>query len=232
MANDEDLLITLLRLKSYLLSLIDSPSEGNDSLEYSEEYLLRKFPEQKEKIILMLKQNEIYSDAQIVFDNNIQNKFQNLVKNDFDDKNLDEILSRFGINAGRLLQLTEWSTDFKEEREKHLKQLVSILIKLANEWVSRKGIEESFDDYSTLAEEEVIRPEELEQLYSLDYETGLSFSKLSTLTLIYLKLFVDYLFEHGGNISLKNFQEKLLRISNNIDVKYKNLFDQSGLTDK
>lgn len=232
MENQNDVFVVLLRLKSYLISLIDSPDEANESLEYSEEYLSRKFPGMSLMLLDMLKQNEIYSDSQIVFDPGIQEKFKIIAQGDVTKIELDEILNKYNIEGKDLLLKEEWNKSIKLNREEMIRQIVSILLKTANEWVNRKDLEENIDDISLLIEEDVLRAEELDKLNSISNATGLSFSKLSTLTLIYIKFFTDYLFEYGGDISLKNFQNKLTKISTNIDAKYEKLFDKNGLNNK
>ena len=230
MENKNDVFVILLRLKSYLISLIDTPDDCDESLEYSKEYLSRKFPEMSLMLLDMLQENEIYSDCQIVFDPDIQDKFKKIAQGETTKIELDEILYKYNIESKDLLLSNEWNKTVKTNREEMIRQIVSILLKTANEWVNRKDLEENIDDISLLIEEDVLRAEEVDKLNSISNETGLSFSKLSTLTLIYIKFFTDYLFDHGGDVSLKNFQQKLWKISKNIDTKYKNLLNRNGLT--
>ena len=46
-----NLLFTLLRLKSYLISLIDDPDNCGDTFQFTEEYLSRIYPEKSTEII-------------------------------------------------------------------------------------------------------------------------------------------------------------------------------------
>ena len=74
-----DMFIILLKLKSYLISLIDDPSLSIQVLSTQKNTLLRKYPERKEEVIQLLKENKIESDGQIAFDENIQHKFKEIV---------------------------------------------------------------------------------------------------------------------------------------------------------
>ena len=231
MSEDNDLLMVLLRMKSFLISLVDTPDDFSAGLTLSEEYLERKFPEQKESILEILENNGISSDSEIVFDQSMMSKFKDISDNQKKSYSLDSILELSQIDRNDVDLNNETIAEMKSSREAQIKQIISLLMKIANEWINRQGIEEKIDDFSKLDEEEMLRPYEEEKLENLSIDTNISFSKLSTLSLIYIKMFTDYLFEHGGNISLKNFLEKQDKIKNNIEGKYKKLFEDHGLKD-
>ena len=74
----ENLFLILLKLKSYLVSMIDEPADNYSNLKLAEEYLELKFPEKKNKIIRLLEDNNIYSDSEIAFDEKIITKFRTI----------------------------------------------------------------------------------------------------------------------------------------------------------
>lgn len=222
--------LILLRLKSYLVSLIDKQEEGEHNLEFTLEFLERKYPEVKSEVMEFLAENQLLSDSDVAFNPAFKNIIEEINTNS-DSTDLLSMLEDFKIRADDLLLENIQSERNRKNREEDIKQIVALLMNIGNEWVSRLQIEENIEDLSRLDEEEVIRPDEESMLDSLSNKTSVSFTKLSTLTLIYLKLFSDYLFANGGNISLKNFIEKLDKIRNDVDNKYTRLFNQHGLGD-
>jgi len=220
--------LILLRLKSYLISLIDSPSEGGDDLKFTLEFLERKYPDSKKKILEFLTGSKIFSDSEIAFSTNFKDLLVS-AKSTGGSPDLLTMLEDFKIRADDLLLESIQSERIRKNRDEQIKQIIALLMNLGNEWINRVQIEDNIDDFSRLDEEEVLRPDEETILDSLSNKTSVSFTKISTLNLIYLKLFSDYLFANGGNISLKNFIEKLDKIRNDVDRKYKKLFDEHGL---
>lgn len=67
----QDLFFILLRLKSYLISLIDKAENCENEFKFTEEFLERCFPEEKTEIINILEDNKIYGDCDIVFNDKI-----------------------------------------------------------------------------------------------------------------------------------------------------------------
>lgn len=70
-----NLLFTLLKIKSFLLSMLESVEDGSDNLELTEEFLERRFPDSKEEILEILISHGINTDAEIAFDQKIHLKF-------------------------------------------------------------------------------------------------------------------------------------------------------------
>lgn len=224
MANEQfELFIILLKLKSYLISLLDAPSLDYESFEYSEEFLLRKYPERKEEVLELLRANNIENDSQIAFNENIQQKFKEIVIGLESSNKLSDILNRFQIASisESLKEIT--LDDIKQNREQKLKEIVSILLQLARIWTKRDEIENNIEDFSLLDEEDLIRPEELTELDLLDHETSVSYKTISKLTQIYLEQLAEYYFKFGGDVSLMKLIEDLDEFKQIVSLKYKNL---------
>ncbi|MBA4406823.1 hypothetical protein C0389_06075 [bacterium] len=230
MANEQfELFIILLKLKSYLISLLDAPSLDYENFEYSEEFLLRKYPDRKEEVLELLRANNIENDSQIAFNENIQQKFKEIVIGLESSNKLSDILNRFQIASisESLKEIT--LDDIKQSREQKLKEIVSILLQLARIWTKRAEIENNIEDFSLLDEEDLIRPEELTELDLLDHETSVSYKTISKLTQIYLEQLAEYYFKFGGDVSLMKLIEDLDEFKQIVSLKYKNLLSEHGL---
>jgi len=74
--DQNDLFMLLIKLKSYLLSLMESPKDSDGKFTYTNEYLQRRFPQKREEIISLLKEHNITSDEEIAFDDKVHTKFR------------------------------------------------------------------------------------------------------------------------------------------------------------
>ncbi len=74
-SKNNDLFFILLKLKSYIISIIDEPDTESDSFEISEEFLRRKHPEKADEILDILAMSGIKGDGEIAFDQKIHIKF-------------------------------------------------------------------------------------------------------------------------------------------------------------
>jgi hypothetical protein len=227
--NNFNLLFVLVKLKFYILGLLDSPDK-NPTFYLTEEFLERRAPEHKSEIISALKKYGINSDSEIAFDDSVVLKFREMVKKSQGHKDISEILSNFEIES-KALQ-SSLSDEYRSEREKYLHSILDNLFQLSSNWVMLKEIENKFEDYSVLDEEDVIRPEEEEKLNVLNSNTSTSFKIITLLTTNYTGLLAEYYFNYGGDIELKEFWNNLDKIKSDIEIKYKNLFRKSGLDDE
>lgn len=224
-----DLFLILLKIKYYLISLIDNQLQGNDSLEYTEEFLDRKFPDKKEEILKLLSSFNIRTDSEIAFDEKTHQKFKEIVKGKEKAYQLSSILEKLNIDSIQETLKDKTIEQFRNKRDDKLKGIVSLLIQLARIWAKRNEIEGEFDSFSFLNEEELIRPEEEHLLNKLDKDATTSFDTISKITHLYLEELIDYYFNYGGNISLSKFIDELEELKNIVKTKYKDLFNQSGL---
>lgn len=230
MGNEQfDLFLILLKIKSYLISLIDHPSMGSDSFEYTEEFLDRKFPDRKEEILELLTTFNIKSDSEIAFDEKIHHKFKEMVKGREKAYQLSSILEKLNIDSIQETIKDRTIEEIKLARDEKLKEIVSILLQLARIWAKRSEIEGEFDSFSILDEEELIRPEEEELLNKLDKDTSASFDTITQITNLYIEELIEYYFKFGGDVSLSKFINQLEELKNVVRKKYKELFKQSGL---
>jgi hypothetical protein len=227
-----DTYLIFIKIKSYLVSLLDDPSNEIDSLELTEEFLDRKYPEHKEYILEMLVSNNILSDEQIAFDENILTRFKDIASSDINSVSLEEILKNFNIESIEKTLSEKSIQTFKKAREQKTKEIITILFQLARIWSYKTQLENEIDDYSLLEEEELIRPEEEFKLDKLDDDTNVSFGLISKLTNIYLEQLVSYFFDFGGNVSLANFINNLETFKKLVHKKYSELFQQYGLNQK
>lgn len=219
-----DLFLVLIKLKSYLISLIDEPEACYNTLDLTNEYLDRRCPAQKDFVVHLLLENNIKTDLDIVFDETIHEKFRQIAHSN-QQINLLTLLKELEIESQDLNK----ENNLRDERENRLKKIIQILFKLARIWNARKEIEENVEDYSILQEEDVLRPEEELHLVNLDKVTSISYETISVLTRKYIELLVDYYFVHGGDLSLKRFLKDIEQIKELVDSKYTELFKSSGL---
>lgn len=224
-----DLFFSLLRLKSYLLSLLDEPEDCAQSFDFTEEYLERKLPDKKEEIIEMLIEYGIKNDCDIAFDEKIHIKFKEMAVKSKEGVDLASLLSELEIDSQELRAKQKELETLKIQREKKLRYILALLFQLTKNWAAHELLEKDVDDYSTLEEEEMLRPEEISRLDDLDSNSINSFNTISKLTEKYLDLFADYYFHYGGDISLERFLGRLDQIKRSISDKYNDLFRESGL---
>ncbi len=220
-----DLFLTLIKLKSFLISMVDQPEDCFRNFNFTEEYLARRCPDQKDSIVNLLKENKINSDCDIAFDETIHEKFKEIAINKNKLLDLPTLLSKFEIDAKNI------NVDQKQvfEREKSIKEILDTLFHIAKNWAARKELESDVESYSTLEEEELIRPEEEKKLDKLDNYNSISFNNISILTRKYIEQFTDYYFKYGGDISLEEFLNYIPNLRQAVTQKYKSLFKDHGL---
>jgi hypothetical protein len=223
-----NLFYILVKLKFYIVGLLDSP-EKSPSFYLTEEFLERRVPDKKTDIMNSLKSFGITSDSEIAFDDAVILKFREMVKNKEQHKDLSEILQNFAIDS-KTLEST-LNKEYRSEREKYVQSILENLFQLSSNWVMHKELENKFEDYSVLDEEDVIRPEEEEKLDVLNSNTTTSFKMITALTTHYIDLLADYYFNYGGDLQLKEFWNNLEKIKLEIELRYKELFRKSGLDD-
>jgi hypothetical protein len=223
-----DLLFTLLKLKSYLISLVDDQEEVVSSFQYTDEYLSRKAPDRKDEIMDLLKENGINSDIDIAFDEQVHLKFKEIAMKTISIVDLPKFLDELQIESAELKK----SDTHVAEREEKLKEILGILFKIAKSWTIRKELETDVDNYSTLAEEDVIRPDEKKIVTGLGNVTSISFEQISKQTIYYLEQMIDYYFYYGGDLNLEKFLESLGQIRDLVTSKYLELFRNSGMDEE
>ena len=224
-----DLFLILLKLKSYLVSLVDKPEVENDPFELTEEFLDRKYPDRKEEILELLTSFKINSDAEIAFDEKMHLKFKEMVKAKEGAYNLSSILEKFKIESIQESMKEKTLDEVKTAREDKLKQIVALLVQLARIWTQRSELEDNAEDFAFLEEEDVIRPDEQKELGKLDHDTAISFNMISRLSQLYLEQLIEYYFDFGGDVALSDFIKNLDQFKTMVQNKYKDLFNKSGL---
>lgn len=223
-----DLLFTLLKLKSYLISLIDERDECENNLSFTEEYLSRRVPDKKDEIIELLRENGINCDSDIVFDEQIHLKFKEIAVKTISAVDLTKLLDDLNIESAELKK----SDLYIIEREEKLKEILTVLFKMARSWSIRKELENDVDNYSMLAEEDVIRPEENKIVNGLGNVTAISFEQISKQTIYYLELLIDYYFLYGGDLNLEKIIKAFEELKSLVSSKYLDLFQKSGLDEE
>jgi hypothetical protein len=147
MSNNEDLFLILLKLKSYLISLLDDIPAGDENLAFTEEFLDRKYPGLKEEVLDLLSANQIFTDSQIAFDEKIHLRFRDMVEVGHAQVNLKDLLEKYNIQNVEESLHEKTVDNLKSAREQKLKEVVSILLQLARIWSHRNIIENRIDDF-------------------------------------------------------------------------------------
>ena len=227
---NNQLFIVLVRLKSYLMSVIDSREDANDDpLYFTKEYLERKYSEDMIEILESITKHGIKSDVQITFDDDIHFKFQQLIEETNQPVDLISLLENMQIKAEELQSKEKHLDEIKNKRSEDLKRIITIIFQMAKFWTRHQKIEDDVEDYSRLEDEDMIRPEEEKKLYHLDKTAYLSFDNIAQLTKIYLELLTEYYFDYGGNINLEKFLKELDGIKTEVEEKYQSLLRKFGL---
>lgn len=224
-----DLFFVFLRLKSYLISIMDDPAESNESFEITNEYLLRKYPDEAEYIISLMTEKGIVSDGEIAFDPLVHVKFKEIVKEQSGGKDLPVILNSLQINMVDESTLFELE-GMKKIRAFKLNYIIKILMQLIKTWSSHNELEKRVKDLSELSDESLIRPEETEKLEILGKKTEMSQRKIVMLTEKYLELMTDYYFNYGGNFHLHNFIDNMSGFEEKVIAKYRELINKHQST--
>jgi hypothetical protein len=224
-----DLFFILLKLRSYLVSLLDDPEETGTGFTYTEEFLERRYPEFKEEVIVLLIDNGINSDLDIAFDEKIVFRFKDMVAESEKTTDLPDLLKKFEIESLSIERENKQKESYINERERELNKVLETLFQLAANWAIHRELESKVDDFSTLSEEELIRPEEEKSYDVLGKNTFSSFENISKNTEKYLRLLTDYYFRYGGDLTLIEFVTKLDRIKADVFRKYAALFKKHGL---
>jgi hypothetical protein len=221
-----DLFVKLVKLKSYLVSMIDNYDESPESLYHTEEFLNLRYPDDKEEILTLLKENKILSDREIVFDTQMHMKFKNIAEGMPKGVTLESIFDQVGITSDEFESIKSFLNSYRSKREEELKNIVETLLQLARLWVNHLEIENSADDLLALHEEDVIRPEENKAMEDVSKNSESSLMKLTAITNKYLDMLSNYYFNYGGDIQLKSFLFDLEKFIKNIEAKYKKLLDE------
>ncbi|MDO8550157.1 MAG: hypothetical protein Q7S39_08420 [Ignavibacteria bacterium] len=229
MPDKPDLFYILLKLRSYLVSLINSPEECDDTFTYTEEFLERRYPEMKEEIMELLIVNGIKSDYDIAFNEKIVFKLKEMISGTGKRTDITALLKKFDIDTISLERDRKKFESFRNERERELNKVIENLFQLAANWAVHRELENKVDDYSTLREEDLIRPDEAKNYDTLGKNTDASFDKISRLTEKYIHLLTDYYFRYGGDLTLIEFVEELEKIKVSVFKKYAELFKKHGL---
>ncbi len=229
--NNEDIFFILLRLKSFLLAMMDSPENCLQDFTYTEEYLERKYPEKAEEILSLLNEHNLTTDCDIAFNEKVHLVFKDIAASYLNKLDLNSILSKYEIKT---LPAETKDTELERlriEKEQKIKRIVLTLFQVAKIWSSHNEIDSTIDNFSFLEDIELIRPEELKKLSELDRSSQTSFKTIKELTSNYITAMIDYLFRYGGDFTLKEFSENLEELNKLITEKYNELFNSSGLKD-
>jgi hypothetical protein len=224
-----ELFFLLLKLKSYLVSMIDNSEDAGKDFYYTEEYLERRFPEKKEEIMERLVTNGINSDREIAFNEKIVFEFKKMVSFGEENTDLTSLLRKFEIEAVGIERENRERESYISERDKELNEILSNIFQLATNWALHRELENKVDDYSALSNEELIRPEEEKRYDALGKSTSVSFENISKLTEKYIYLLTDYYLKYGGDLTLIEFVAELDRVKAMVFKKYSDMFRKHGL---
>src|SRR4030042_2865105 len=137
----------LLRLKSFLVSFLDSPEDCEDNFIYTEEFLGRRYPDKREEIINMLREYDVKNDCEIAFDHNIQFKFRAMVDKGNTKVDLEIVLNNLEIEINDSLLKDKEIGKIRLKREEEIKNILASLFKLSKIWIAHKHLQSDIDDY-------------------------------------------------------------------------------------
>jgi len=233
MAEDKhDIYSILLRLRSYLISLIDNKEECNDTFSLSEEYLFRKFPDQSDEILDLLKGFGLESDCDVVFRKNAVEVFRRIAESKKETTDLHRILSSLSIDALLKDPKEKLLEHYSQVRDAKLREIINQLLITAKFWSLHADLQGDVDNFLKLSESELLRPEEEERLNLLDGSSDVSFDNIILMTGKYLNMLADYYFEYGGNLGLNQFIKELDKIKDGVKTKYEKFYEEHGLDPK
>ncbi|MCF8305096.1 MAG: hypothetical protein K9I71_02650 [Ignavibacteriales bacterium] len=224
-----DIYSILLRLRSYLISLIDNKDECDDSFSFSEEYLYRKFPEMADEIIELLRRFGLESDCDVVFRKNAVEVFRKIAESKKETTDLHHMLSSLSIDALLKDPKEKLLEHYSQVRDTRLREIINQLLIMAKFWSLHSDLQGDVDNFLKLSESELLRPEEEERLNLLDGSSDVSFDNIILMTGKYLAMLADYYFEYGGNLGLNQFIKELDKVKDGVRTKYEKFFAQHGL---
>lgn len=228
-AYQSEILLTLVKLRYFLISLIESPEECFDNFNISEEFFERRNIINGNELLEKLQDNGINNDCDIAFNKDIHNIFK-IVSQDFSSNpDLKSMLEEFEIEVNEALIKEDNISKFRREREEKLNEIINILFKLAKEWSMHHEIEDSIDDFNALDDVELLRPDEEKQLDVLGDNSVYSFDIISKQTEKYIELLSDYYFKYGGDLILAGFVNDISNLKSVVAKKYSNLSKENGI---
>lgn len=228
-AYQSEILLTLVKLRYFLISLIESPEECFDNFNISEEFFERRNIINGNELLEKLQDNGINNDCDIAFNKNIHNIFK-IVSQDFSSNpDLKSMLEEFEIEVNEALIKEDNISKFRRKREEKLNEIINILFKLAKEWSMHHEIEDSIDDFNALDDVELLRPDEEKQLDVLGDNSVYSFDIISKQTEKYIELLSDYYFKYGGDLILAGFVNDISNLKSVVAKKYSNLSKENGI---
>jgi hypothetical protein len=228
-AYQSEILLTLVKLRYYLISLIESPEECYDNFNISEEFFERRNIINGNELLEKLQDKGINNDCDIAFDKDIHNIFKMVAQDFSSNPDLKSMLEEFEIKVNEALIKEDSISIFRREREEKLNEIISILFKLAKNWSMHHEIEDSIDDFNVLDDVELLRPDEEKQLDVLGDNSVYSFDIISKQTEQYIELLSDYYFKYGGDLILAGFVNDISNLKSEVAKKYSNLSKENGL---
>lgn len=227
-----DLFLLLLQLKSYLVSMIDTPEKCAGSFNFTEEFLQRRYPELEIKILDLLQEQGLNDDCDIIFDERAHIKFQEIVRAEQPQLSLEKIIEKSGIDSSGIEIINNYLSKYQSTRDRNLQIIIGQLFQIIKAWAHLQIAEEKFDELSALLELDVIRKSETEELEKVGEIADSTHSRITSLSHKYLKMLSDYYFDFGGNIELKNFIDQLELFKKDVEKKYAELFEVHGLNNE
>lgn len=224
-----EILLTLVKLRYYLVSLIENPEECFDNFNLSEEFFERRNILDGQELISKLEENGISNDCDIAFNKDIHNIFRNVAQDFSSMPDLKSILEDFEIEINESYLKEDNISKFRRKREESLNEIIGILFKLAKNWSMHHEIEDSIDDFNALDDVELLRPDEEKQLDVLGDNSVYSFNVISKQTEKYIQLLSDYYFKYGGDLILAGFVNDISNLKTEVAKKYSDLSKSQGL---
>ena len=191
-----DLFIVLLKLKSYLVSMVEEGVQYPKEYYFTEEYLELKYPEQKDEILNLLSKFNLNCDKDIVFNERVHQVFRDMAGSISHNIKLENILKEQNISSINFDEVEKYLENFQHTRDENLKNIIATLLNIVKNWSGYQQIEKEVDDYIALDEKEVLRPDEESKYESLDRDAEIILDKITVNTKDYLASMVDFLFQY------------------------------------
>ena len=146
-AESFDILFTLLKLKSFLLSMLDNQDEPEKDFTFTREFLERKYPDRADEIIDILMEHNLFNDFDIAFNEKVHLIFKEIAAVYNTTLDLNSILKKYDIEILQNELKDSELEKIRNEKEQKIKKIVMVLFQTAKLWSSHNEIDNFIDNF-------------------------------------------------------------------------------------